>query len=444
MFYGSSQLKQVYHGDVPVNRIYRGNTLLYVRDVTITILPNPSDATVVLTATGYTQSGNSITVKYGTTVNYTVSKASHITATGTINAVNDENIPVSLVNQNTLTINPSPSNATVTLTATGFTQIGNSILVNPGTSVNYSVSKTGYVTQSNTVTVNSDQTINVTLALSRHTITINPTPSDATVTFSTGTVSGNTCTVDYGTTVTYTVSKSSYETKSASVTVQSNQTIAVSLAYRPYTANQVLFESGTPGSYTFSPLVAGTYNVILVGGGSGCAAGAWRGLANVGQCTVHGGGSGGYTNKNMTINAGSYTVTVGGGGAGAKQEDPNRTSGYKSATSTAGGGSSIGSLVSVGGGGAASATHDGGGSVGAGGSGQTSNGNNGGSASKTQTGNFSISASGGAAVYGNYGAGGSGSAKHECYKVGSSYNHKCSATANAGSNGYVKITFISY
>ena len=47
--------------------------------VTLTIIPTPSDATVVLNVDGYnmfgfTQSGNSIKVSSGTTVNYTVSK----------------------------------------------------------------------------------------------------------------------------------------------------------------------------------------------------------------------------------------------------------------------------------------------------------------------------------------------------------------------------------
>lgn len=37
------------------------------------------------------------------------------------------------------TINPTPSDAVVTLTADGYTQEGNSIIVEPGTSVNYSV-----------------------------------------------------------------------------------------------------------------------------------------------------------------------------------------------------------------------------------------------------------------------------------------------------------------
>lgn len=63
-----------------------------------------------------------------------------------------------------------------------------------------------------------------------YTLTINPTPADATVTFNKGTVVGKTCTITAGTSVTYTVSKSGYTTKSATVTVNSNQTVNVSLS----------------------------------------------------------------------------------------------------------------------------------------------------------------------------------------------------------------------
>lgn len=62
-----------------------------------------------------------------------------------------------------------------------------------------------------------------------YTLTINPTPADATVTFNKGTVVGKTCTVTAGTSVTYTVSKSGYKTKSATVTVTANQTLNVTL-----------------------------------------------------------------------------------------------------------------------------------------------------------------------------------------------------------------------
>lgn len=62
-----------------------------------------------------------------------------------------------------------------------------------------------------------------------YTLTINPTPADASVAFNKGTVVGKTCTVTAGTSVTYTVSKSGYTTQSGTVTVNSDQTVNVTL-----------------------------------------------------------------------------------------------------------------------------------------------------------------------------------------------------------------------
>lgn len=62
-----------------------------------------------------------------------------------------------------LIISPNPSDATVILTATGYTQEGNNISVLEGTEVTYSVSKEGYTTQTGTVVVSENQTLNITL-----------------------------------------------------------------------------------------------------------------------------------------------------------------------------------------------------------------------------------------------------------------------------------------
>ena len=55
----------------------------------------------------------------------------------------------------TFTINPTPSNATVTLTATGYAQSGNSIEVPSGTSVAWKVSASGYTEQNGTEIIKS-------------------------------------------------------------------------------------------------------------------------------------------------------------------------------------------------------------------------------------------------------------------------------------------------
>ena len=62
-----------------------------------------------------------------------------------------------------ITINPLPNDATVTLTASGYTQVGNSITVKTGVIVQYSVSKTGYETASGTITASGNQTITIIL-----------------------------------------------------------------------------------------------------------------------------------------------------------------------------------------------------------------------------------------------------------------------------------------
>ena len=459
-YYGSSHLNKVYYGDIPVNRVYRGSELVYIRDVTLTINPTPSDATVVLTAAGYTQSGNSITVKHGTTVTGSVSKAGYVSMPISITVIDDSIVPVSLANQYTLTITPTPQNATVVLTATGFTQSGNSILVDPGTSVHYKVSKTGYVSEEDDITVNATQNKPVEINLAKYTLTINPTPSDATVSFSTGTISGNSCTVDYGTVVTYTVSKTDYETKSEPITVLSDQTQPVSLDYRPYAINQVIFESAEPGTYSLNLLTPGTYNVICVGGGaSGCACLSFSSRLSSGTLSptsmmtgtaraCAGGGSGGYSNSTLTLNSGTVSVVVGAGGSssGTTWKTSNTTGGSGTRNGNPGTASSFGNSVSANGGngGTAYAKATTGSSVsvnhscsgGSGGTGTTTNGNSGGASgnhsASRNTG--SSSCSGGASVYGGYGTGGGASAN----------NKNSTVSSSNGSSGYVRVVFIGY
>lgn len=64
----------------------------------------------------------------------------------------------------TVTVNPTPSDATVTLTSIGETQDGNSIEVDEGASVTYSVSKEGYTEESSTISnIDEDKTVYVVL-----------------------------------------------------------------------------------------------------------------------------------------------------------------------------------------------------------------------------------------------------------------------------------------
>lgn len=112
------------------------------------------------TAITPTISGNTITISIAAVTGNVVIKVPTVnTGTG------EEEDPVIPTNY-TFTINPTPSTATVALTASGYTQSGNSITVPSGTSVNWSVSASGYTTQSGTQVVTSTSSKSVTLSAS--------------------------------------------------------------------------------------------------------------------------------------------------------------------------------------------------------------------------------------------------------------------------------------
>jgi hypothetical protein len=181
------------------------------------------------------------------------------------------------------------------------------------------------------------------------TLMIAPTPSNATVSFSTtGTVNGNSIKVKKGTTVSYTVSCSGYDSKTGTLTVSQNQTLAVALEKQIYTDNQVVFEQSVAGSYTANLEADGQYEVIAVGGGGGAGLMA---LGNL-QYTIAvaaSGGSGAVVDAVFRLSAGSTSITVGALGASATIA----TSG--TAASQAGGTTTVGAICSVGGGGAGKA-----------------------------------------------------------------------------------------
>ena len=86
---GSTSVENFMFGTEQVEAVYFGNELMWEYNsglVRITIAPTPSDATVVLTAQGYTQSGNSIRVAEGTVVSYTVSRTGYASETDTYTA----------------------------------------------------------------------------------------------------------------------------------------------------------------------------------------------------------------------------------------------------------------------------------------------------------------------------------------------------------------------
>lgn len=250
-----------------------------------------------------------------------------------------------------------------------------------------------------------------------YTLTINPTPADATVTFSTGTVSGNSCTVADGTSVTYTVSKTGYASETATVTVTADQTINVTLSEGHYTPDQVLYESSTGGaSTTLNLLDNGKYQVICIAGGGG---GAGASPSAIGTNGSAGGGSGSGFDCVFQLTAGNYSIAVGSGGAA-------KTNG----TATTGGNSQFGTCYAYGGTGGKATRNTTSVSTTAGSGGAsptltytrtTTTLNTAGNNGSTST----NSASGGSAVYSTYGKGGNGS-----------YNSPV-----AGNSGYVKVVY---
>lgn len=266
----------------------------------------------------------------GTKLSYTVSHFGYYPQSGvyTMDKSYSKNITLQrMPPMYTLLIVTNPSNAKVVLKAEGYNQYNNSITVPEGTEVEYTVSANLYVTQTGSITVLEKTTETITLAHKRVKLTIVPTPSDATVTFDKGVVSGKTTTVDAGEKVTYTVSRSLLETQSGTITLYEDTTKEVSLNYAKGT---VLFKSSNPGTYTLNLPLDTEVKMRIVGAGGGGAAylnqwfdpcssifsrfsGYWYT-----DLRLASGGGGGYIEVNTKLSKGSHSIRVGAGGLAIK------------------------------------------------------------------------------------------------------------------------------
>ena len=127
-----------------------------LKTFTFTVVPTPADATVTLTANEAAQENNSITAAKGTVVTWTVEKDGYYSQNGTatLNENITKEVTLTLIPEvkatYTFTVTPTPSDATVTLTAEGYEQVNNSITVEEGTMVKWSVSKDEYISQEGT------------------------------------------------------------------------------------------------------------------------------------------------------------------------------------------------------------------------------------------------------------------------------------------------------
>ena len=171
----------------------------------ITILPDPVDASVTLTAAGYTQEGNSIVVREGTKVIYNVDRDDYLSIENEIIAKNfNHNIEVKLKPYMKLTLEvtytlPSEDTSLPDITLSGDNAIDisettkksesgstwvveKSIRVPQGTYVSYYVFKEGLKIKKGNYRVNIDNDIlRLTLNDDSYTIIINPTPDDSIV-----------------------------------------------------------------------------------------------------------------------------------------------------------------------------------------------------------------------------------------------------------------------
>lgn len=164
----------------------------------------------------------------------TIPPKTPITSNITISVSATAIVPDVPVEQYTFTINPTPSTATVTLTASGYRQSGNSIKVPANTVVTWKVSANGFTEQNGTHTVTKTESKSVNLvAISgdMYTYTINPTPKAAVVTLSAPgyAQSGNAITVPSGSSVSWTVESLGYTKQEGIETITQNNSKDVAL-----------------------------------------------------------------------------------------------------------------------------------------------------------------------------------------------------------------------
>jgi hypothetical protein len=136
-------------------------------------------------------------------------------------------------NMYVLTVIAVPSDAEITLTAPGYTQMGNQIQVSAGTTVRCEVFAENYVPETHLFTVNATETKTVTLQTGVE-FTVNMTPSDAVLTV---TIDGfdyvltetNSICVPSGVDFSYKVSKDGYAPKRRTANITEPTTVSITL-----------------------------------------------------------------------------------------------------------------------------------------------------------------------------------------------------------------------
>ncbi len=237
-----NQLKHFVAYDAETNKIYLKRKDIVAYDITFNVTPDDATIKYSINSTAYDQTatnGELVSVNRGSTIYYKVSKNGYTEKSGNLLIQKAETITVSLdVKQFTFTVNPTPSDAIVTLND----EVRNSIKVDYNTEVTWSVEKEGYVTQSGTTNVTDDETKDVTLVLNSYDVQFNVTPSDAVINYSIDeetydqtTTNGKPIIVAHGSILYYKITKLGYTDKIDSITINKAETITVSLDVKQFT-----------------------------------------------------------------------------------------------------------------------------------------------------------------------------------------------------------------
>jgi len=259
-----------YQEDGSVN----GVRLRNVDVANVTIRQVPTDAIVTLNATGYTQGLNTITVKKGTPVSYKVERYGYepVPSSGmiTVTPTTDQVIDVALTKTNfTITIETDQPDVTIEFTVGSTTTTASSISVPYETVVNWKASKSGYFTQTGSIEADQDQTLILTMIKTHYTVTINPVPSDATVTLTCGstTTTNHSIVAPYMGSVHWKVEKEGYNTREGDITDIQHDTIEEIILVDP--SAEIYINSNTPITSTWTVPKDGIYEIIAVGAGGG-------------------------------------------------------------------------------------------------------------------------------------------------------------------------------
>ena len=203
---------------------------------TATINMVDSDGEAEVTGTGTA----SILVPAGHQVTWDVSLTGYTSQSGEETVAEDTTKNITLVEDSvTFTITPTPSDATVKINDI----VQNSVEVEKGSTVTWSVEKTGYVTQSGEEVVNEDTTKEVTLQeeAPRYSFTMSATPNTATITLAdgsntiTGTGTATLSNIPEGNEVSYNVSASGYITQSGTEVITSDISKSIELEVETFT-----------------------------------------------------------------------------------------------------------------------------------------------------------------------------------------------------------------